>query len=409
MRILYLMSSFPYPPHGGGALRIMGLLRGAAQAGHEIHVISLGDAEKHTQHTPLHDLASSITIIPPPRRTIANRLQTLLFTTKADMQRRSWSDACLAAALAKLDELDFDIVQLQSLEMGVYLAPIRQAHPHIKLVYDAYNAEAELQRMVFRAERQKRLRWPLALYSWIQWRRLRRFEGRLCQAADAVIAVSEADQQTLQALAGSTPVWLVNNGIDVADYDTPPTEQVGLQQPALVFTGLMDYRPNADAIRWFVAHVMPDITPEAHLYIVGNRPTSAVRALARHPRIHVTGFVKNIAPYLHEATVFIVPLRFGSGTRLKLLQAMSAGCAIVSSSVGAMGLHAEDDWEVMIADDPHTFAQSINFLLHDEGKRAQLRTAARAFVTQNFDWSVLVPRLLAAYESLARPAEAKRD
>ncbi len=404
MRILYLMSAFPYPAHGGGALRIMGLLRSAAQAGHEVHVISLGDAEKHTAHTPLHDLAESITIIPPPRRKIHHRLRTLMLSRRADMQRRSWSEAFLAAARAKLNEKPFDIVQLQSLEMGVYLAPLRATHPGPKLVYDAYNAEAELQRMVYRTERGQRLRWPLAIYSWVQWRRLRAFERKLCRAADAAIAVSEADQQTLQAIAGETPVWLVNNGIDVADYANPPAERVNLHRPALVFTGLMDYRPNVDAIRWFTESVMPYIARDAHLYIVGNRPNRRVRALARHPRIHVTGFVQDVLPYLHEATVFIVPLRIGSGTRLKLLQAMSAGCAIVSTSVGAMGLNAEDDWELMLADDAVVFAESINFLLGDAVKRAQLTTAGRSFVAQNFDWAVLVPNLLALYAALAPQA-----
>jgi len=397
MKILYLTSDFPYPPRGGGALRIMGLVGGAATK-HELHLLSFG-AGVATQ-TPLHQLCARVRVIPPPQRSKADRLRTLLFSGKADMQTRSWSAAFLAALRDTLQQTTFDIIQLQSLEMGIYLEPIRRLQPSAKIIYDAYNAEAELQRMVFLTDIRHARRLPLAAYSGVQWRRLRRFERALCQAADGVIAVSDADQVLLQKVAGKTPVWVVNNGIHVQDYATPPTEELPLQKPALIFTGLMDYRPNVDAALWFAAAVFPHIIPNAHFYIVGNRPTPRVQALAAHPRITVTGFVEDVLPYLHAGAVFVVPLRVGSGTRLKLLQAMSANCAIVSTRVGAMGLGATDGHEVLLADDASDFAQAVNGLLADEEKRRALGATAYQFVQNQFDWAVIVPNLLQVYEHL---------
>ena len=123
-------------------------------------------------------------------------------------------------------------------------------------------------------------------------------------------------------------------------------------------------------------------------------------SLAERDNITVTGFVEDVLPYLHQAAVFVVPLRVGSGTRLKLLQAMSAGCAIVSTRVGAMGLNVQNGREMLLADDADTFARQVMTLLENPEKREQLAQAGYEFVRANFDWSMIVPRLLAVYEKL---------
>lgn len=400
MKILYMMSGFPYPAYGGGALRIMGLVSGAAQAGHIVHILSFGDKSKIASDTPLHHLAESVTLVPHPMRAKVDRLKTLLLSSHADMERRSYDAQFLQVLRKILDVQHFDIVQLQSLEMAVYADAVRTFQPSAKIIYDAYNAEAELQRLVYVTDRQQVKRLPMALYSWVQWRRLRRFEGALCQQVDAVLTVSPDDQAMLSPVAGNTPVYVVNNGIDVAAHAQAPAQKIGLQQPAVVFTGTMDYRPNVDAAVWLVEEILPHLQNTAHIYLVGNRPSARVQALDQLPNVHVTGFVEDVLPYLHESTLFIVPLRVGSGTRLKLLQAMSAGCAIVSTLVGAMGLQVADGDAMRIADSAPDFARAMDDLLQDAAQRQRLAQNGRAFVAQHFDWSVIVPRLLAVYEQL---------
>jgi glycosyltransferase involved in cell wall biosynthesis len=157
----------------------------------------------------------------------------------------------------------------------------------------------------------------------------------------------------------------------------------------------MDYRPNVDAALWFANDIFPQIS-DAHLYLVGNRPGAQLQALGGN--ITVTGFVDEVLPYLHAATVFVVPMRVGSGTRLKLLQAMAAGCAIVSTRTGAAGLNVTHGREMLLADDAASFARAVNSLLKDEDRRAELAANGKNFVREHFDWSVIVPKLLRVYE-----------
>jgi glycosyltransferase involved in cell wall biosynthesis len=125
-------------------------------------------------------------------------------------------------------------------------------------------------------------------------------------------------------------------------------------------------------------------------------------ALAKHDHITVTGYVEEVLPYLHQGTIFVVPLRVGSGTRLKLLQAMSAGCVIVSTKVGAMGLHVEDGKQMMLANTPIEFVHAIQELLENKMRWLQLSEAGQAFVQEKFDWSVILPHLLAAYDEVLK-------
>ena len=399
MKILYLVPDFPYPAAGGGPLRLMGLIPGTAQAGHEVHVISFG-TEENTD-TPLHHACTSLDIVPIPERSKRDRLQTLVLSRRADMETRRWSEKFIQVLTEKLADEQFDIIQCQSLEMTPYLLYIRERWPQQTLVYDAYNAEAELQRMAYITDGAVPQKLPLALYSWVQWKRIAALERKLGEKADAIIAVSEIDQQELQKAAGKTPVYLVPNGIQVSEYREPPEKQIPLQQPSLIFTGIMDYRPNVDAALWFANEILPQI-PKTHLYLVGNRPHPQIQALAGRENITVTGFVPDVMPYLHQGTVFVVPMRIGSGTRLKMLQAMAAGCAIVSTRVGAAGLAVTHGEQMLLADETSAFANAVCDLLSDPARRRNLSANAQSYVQEKFDWSVIVPRLLAVYDKLAR-------
>jgi glycosyltransferase involved in cell wall biosynthesis len=400
MKILYLLSEFPYPARGGGALRTLGLIRGAAAAGHEVHLLAFGSAAAMLNaETPLHKLCHSLQILPAPTRTRLGRLGTLLLSEQADMERRFWSRAFLEALQGKLDQTLFDLIQFESLEMTPYFFYTHKYQPQAKMIYDAFNAESDIQRLAYETDRQQWRRFPLAAYSWIQWRRLQRYEHFLYQIIDAVMVVSEEDLNAIKALAGSAPLYLVPNGIDVQDYTTTPKNKIEMKNPAVVFTGVMNYRPNVDAVLWFAQEVLP-LLSGVHFYIVGNQPTTAVKALGENPNITVTGFVPDVLPYLHQANAVIAPLRIGSGTRLKLLQAMAAGAGIVATSIGAMGLKVEHERELLIADTPASFAEAVRRLIQNELQRLELGSRAQVFVKSKFDWTVILPRLLAAYKDI---------
>lgn len=403
MRILFLTSQIPYPPISGGPLRVYGLLDGLHAAGYTPDLLTFIDkASPDPATTPLANLCGHITTVPTPRRSGKERLRDLLRYSQPDLARRFYSAAYAQALRVQLAAHPYRLIHIQSLEMAVYLPLIREAAPQAKIIYDAYNAEYELQRLIYAVDRRNLARLPAALYSFIQWRRLLRFEREVCHAADRVIAVSEADAEALGRLTpGKMPI-IVPNGIYTAEY-SQSAQRLELGSAALLFTGTMNYRPNVDAMLWFVENVLDRVrqaVPEARLFIVGNKPHNRLDGIRRRKDVEITGYVQDVTPFLHGAAVYVAPLRMGSGTRLKLLQAMAARCAIVSTPVGALGLSITNGREMLLAEDPITFAQAVIGLLRDPAERAMLGKAAQELAQTRYDWSQIVPCLLNLYTEM---------
>ncbi len=396
MRILIVTASLPYPLASGGAIRTYGILQGLHRAGHTITLLSF--AEDSVVNTPLHELCEQVVTIKPPLRSKAERLRTLLLTNQADIATRFYNTEFEKKLLQLLREGSFDLVQFEAIESACYIPIVRQHFPSQKICFDTFNAEAELQRVIFNIDRQEIRRWPTAMYSYIQSRRIAAYEALLCRTADLVIAVSEEDHGHLSRYRDDERTYIVPSGIFVDDY-AKSAESVQLGENALVFTGKMDYRPNVDAMLWFAHDILPQI-PAAHLTIVGQKPHPRIQHLPERPNISLTGWVDSVLPYLHAADVYIAPLRMGSGTRLKILEAMASGCAIVATSVAASGLSYEVREALVIADTETAFSEAVTKLLADRALREKMGRQAKAAVRAHYDWSVLIPRLLAAYQEV---------
>lgn len=396
MRILIVTASLPYPLASGGAIRTFGIVQGLHQAGHRISLLSF--SERSANGTPLEALCETIVTIQPLQRSKFERLRTLLLTNQADIATRFYSPEFEHTLLKLLGEEDFDLVQFEAIESACYIPTVRANFPNVKICFDTFNAEAELQRVIFDIDRQEVRRWPTAVYSYVQARRIAAYEASLCQASDLVIAVSEEDHAHLSRYRDDDCTFIVPSGIVVNDY-AKPGEIVDLGDNALVFTGKMDYRPNVDAMLWFTDTILPQL-PAAALTIVGQKPHPRIQHLPEHPNITLTGWVDSVLPYLHAAAVYIAPLRMGSGTRLKILEAMAAGCAIVATTVAASGLSADVRQALVIADSEADFAAAIHTLLAKPHEREDLAHRARDAVRKHYDWSVLIPRLLAAYQEV---------
>lgn len=402
MRVLFLTSEFPYPPFAGAPLRNFGLIEGLAGK-HEIWLLSFrSEFGVQPEQTPLHDLCGQIETIAPPQRTRMDRVRDLM-TGSADIARRFYHPAFSNQLRTWLQTTHFDLIQIENLEMAVYLPEIRALQPDTPVVYDAHNAESALQQRIYETDKQSILHLPAALYSLIQARRIGQMETSVCQQVDHVVAVSDTDGELLQSVCAGTPVTVVPNGISAHLYQQPSTQPAELQHPALVFTGKMDYRPNVDAVLWFAEEVLPLIRqdlPDAHFYIVGQSPHSRLDVLRGQAGITLTGFVPAVLPYLQAASTFVVPLRMGSGTRLKVLEAMAVGSPIVSTTIGAQGLSITDGEELILADTAREFARAVVRLQRHPEHMHTMGVKAKAFVEANYDWSVLLPRLLAVYEEL---------
>jgi glycosyltransferase involved in cell wall biosynthesis len=410
MRILFLTAQLPEPPHAGGTLRTNGLMRGVHAAGHEVHILSFADEDQiKTSQVALSEFCAQVDTVPLPQRTVQQRLRDLLFSTMPDMQRRFYSQAYAIRLTRLLAQQPYDLIQIESLEMTAYLPLVKRSQPQTPVIYDSFNAEFDLQRSVFDAEKRALQRLPGAIYSFIQWRRLTRFERDVCRAVAHVIAVSDADAEAFKRLAPGCPVSIVPNGINTQDYaEYDPSLDLG--RSALLFTGSMGYRPNVDAAIWFADQVLAKVrarVPDARLFVVGSQPHRRLDALRDRDDVEITGWVPDVKPFLHAAAVYVAPLRMGSGTRLKLLQALAAGLAVVSTPIGAQGLHVTNGVELRLATAANDFAQAVIDLLEHPTWRETLGQAGAQYVQTYYDWSVIAPKLLEVYDQIIQPVETR--
>jgi glycosyltransferase involved in cell wall biosynthesis len=298
----------------------------------------------------------------------------------------------------------YDWVLIEGLEMAPYAHEIwasgpRQTRP--RWLLDEHNAEYVLQQRAFQTDIRRPTAWVAAVYSLVQYDRLRRYERAASRAADQVVTVSEADRQALRALDPGLNVAVVPNGVDLyewrvgaagQDADAARLTAVG---PLVVFDGSMDFRPNADAVYWFVHDVWPLVrqeVPLAQFAIVGRNPTRRVRALQAERGVVVTGLVPDTRPWVASAAVYVVPMRIGGGVRLKVLQALAMERAIVSTTLGCEGVTVTDGVNVRLADEPGPFAAAVVELLQHETERQTLGRSARRLAS-DYAWEQIAPRL----------------
>ena len=402
MRILLLTPQRPYPPHQGTTLRNFNLIKELAKR-HRVCVLTFLEPQQNPGDPgPLAELCEWVETIPAPRRSIGLRLRQMITARRPDMSLRLWSAALNERLIERFQEQPFDIVEIEGIEMAPYLPTLETIRPRPLIIYDAHNAEWVLQKRAFLADIKNPTRWLAAAYSWIQWRRLRRYEAQLLGRVDHTIAMSAPDLVALRDLAPEAPITVVSNGVDLATYGQFKGE---LKRYDLLFTGKMDFRPNIDAVLWFGRQVLPLIQakrPQTTLAIVGQNPHARLNVLRHSPGVTITGYVDDIRPYLAGAMVYVAPLRVGGGTRLKLLEAMAMGKAIVSTSVGAEGFPIVNGQEMILADEPEAFAQEVLDLLENPGRRIQLALTGKAFVQANYGWDALIPQLEKIYQAELR-------
>ncbi len=423
MQILILTPQLPIPPQAltglsqGTTIRNFNLIAGLARR-HTVDLLTFLPPDlDRGQGAPA--AAEAIELLRPycrqiiaesaPVRTLARRARDTLFSALPDMALRLDSPLLRRHLAALRQENRYDIVQVEGIEMAPYvlaadgrrMIPARPDVVAPRLIFDDHNAEYLLQKRNFLTDVRQPRRWLAAAYSFVQWQKLVAYERRICRAADRVIAVSEADRSALRAILPDLEVAVIPNGVDLAFYRRDAVAPLADLGPhALVFTGKMDYRPNVDAVLWFADAVLPLILaqmPDAHFYVVGQQPHPRLARLARHPAITLTGRVPDTRPYIAAAGVYVVPLRIGGGTRLKVLEAMAMGQAIVSTRLGCDGFDFSDGREVLFADEPAAFATAVINLCRDRAQAAALGRRARAYVEMHYGWDAIVPRLEALY------------
>jgi polysaccharide biosynthesis protein PslH len=279
----------------------------------------------------------------------------------------------------------FDLVNLEFTFLGD--RKLRQAPPGERLpslVVDSHNIDYDLARQYACASGSLVRR----LYAEANWRKLRREELRTYRNADGVYLCSAVDEQRLLDEVPGIRTTVIPNAADVEYYKPRPTDPPP-DGRTVVYFGLLSYLPNIDGVIHFVRNIWPriaEVHPDARCKIIGGRPPPSLLALAG-PRIELTGFVADLRPHLAAAATLVVPLRLGGGTRLKIVEGMAMGKAIVSTKLGAEGIEAVHGRDILIEDQPAAFADAVNRLLTDPSLAARIGQSARQLAVERYAWS----------------------
>lgn len=397
MNILVLTPYAPWPAYGGGTMRIFQLVRGVAQR-HTVTCLTfmessaaLADIQQHLAPATVHG------VVGPARRSLWRRAWQMATSLLPDMALRNQDANYEQALQALLTATRYDVVVAFSIEMAPYLRIVQRAG--MPCVFDEFNAEYVIQKRAALTDARNPRRWHAAAYSLVQWFKLAAFEADAVARADALTVVSHDDGRILQALAPTAQPVVIPNGVDTDYFDGKHVIPHGFTHPTLVFSGTLDYRPNVDAVCWFVAEVLPLLRqriPDIVLVAVGRRPAPVLQALHAAGELVLTGEVADTRPYLCGAQAYVVPMRIGGGVRLKVLEAMSLALPIVSTSLGVEGIDHLQPAYCRIADTPQAMTQAIC----DVVAHPQTVPAARTFVQTDYDWRVIVPRFVAVLDTV---------
>jgi glycosyltransferase involved in cell wall biosynthesis len=340
-------------------------------------------------------------LVPNPcgRDGVSKRLLQLrsLTSTRSFERLRVTVPALQQAQDRVLRTRPFDIVNLESSFLGH--CNLRQAPPGHRLpalVVDCHNIDYDLARQYARAGGLAR-----RLYAAANWRKLRREELATYRDADGVYLCSVADRQRLLDQVPGARTSVIPNAADV-EYYRPRAADPSPDGRTVVFFGLLSYFPNVDGVTYLVEEIWPriaDVHPKARLKIIGGHPPRSLLALAR-PGVELTGFVTDLRPHLAEAAAVVVPLRLGGGTRLKIIEAMAMGKAIVSTTLGVEGIEAVPGRDLLVEDQPAAFADAVGRLLAEPSLAARIGQSARQLAVQRYDWQGAARALEGLYREI---------
>jgi glycosyltransferase involved in cell wall biosynthesis len=386
MHILFIASTPPIPT-SGGRTRLLNLVKQLAGR-HEVSVVCFLQPGETEQLPSVRPFCRRLVTVPfsgfpvlGPWRNRFEGWKRILFERRPLYARTFPVETMRNPLRQLLQEEHFDVAVVN----GLSVVEMADELGDLPAILAEENVESDIARQVWQtaSDPVRRLR------DWLVWRRLLAFEREWLSRFPVCTAVSEADAALLHAMSRRTQVYIVPNGVD-SGYFAPPA---GERPPALLlFFGVLSYPPNERGLIWFCQNVLPRLTvarPDVELEICGPYQPSSVTALGRLPGVRLTGFVPDIRPKLWQATASVVPLLVGGGTRLKILEALAAGCPVVSTTVGAAGLDLEDGQHLLIADGIDLFTERLLVLLGSQEQRQRLSRAGRHAVEDRYDWSHL--------------------
>jgi glycosyltransferase involved in cell wall biosynthesis len=398
MRLLFLGLAYPLPANNGLKMRSWATLRALAAEGHETTLLSFAKPEEVSEAPSLTgQVCREVDLIPmvlsslSASKSYLHRFLALCSATPFAVRRLA-SKAMRQRVRHHLEGGIFDAAICDTTYSAVNLPATR-----VPIVINCHNLEHRILQRYAALERN-----PLKkLYAWSEAMKLRRWEQHVLQGAAVGMACSEHDRELLQTLAPDLRLAVVPN---IVDTDTYQPQAEG-DSRTVIYQGGMDWFPNRDAVNYFVQEILPLVRREAggvRFVVAGRNPSEAFRKrYAGVPNMEFTGTVPDMQPVIARATVCVVPLRMGSGTRLKILEAAAMGKPVVSTRLGAEGLDLEDGREILLADEPREFARAVCELLSNPQRRRALGKAARKKVEEMYSLVSLRRAIRAALQGIS--------
>lgn len=395
MRILTLISKFPWPLTDGAVIRDFSLIREAAKR-HNVSMLCFlvtpHDRDYYEALRPYCEKIVGIDIARPRWRTFANAARSLV-TTEPFITKEYWR-AEMARALEKfVDEERIDVIHSHFLHMSQYVGHKKTA----AFVHDAHNLEHVLwERMAYTVRNPAKKAFIRSQYA-----KLVRLQQQVGRLSEKCVVLSDEDRAEYQRICSSADVTTVPNGADV-DYWVPRDDEV--EPSSILYFGNLGWPPQADAAVYFHDKILPRIrkrVPDVTFCIAGQNPPDAVKVLARD-RVEVTGFVPDMRDYLARACVVVMPLRSGAGTKHRVLQALCMKKSVVCSAVAAEGIALKDGETAMLANDPEAFAGATVSVLQNAALRQKLGERGRQLVLDRYDWRAIYERLEDVFQQAVR-------
>jgi glycosyltransferase involved in cell wall biosynthesis len=390
LRILMVTSGLPDPATSGAAIRISQFARHLARR-HRLTLLSYGGSSEREGANNLRAAGIDVLLVPPPNRTRKRATQMIsLVSSRSHLGGIFHSGALQSALESLLPPGAFDAVIVE----GSLL--LRHRFPSgTPLVLDEHNLEYEVLERTSKVESSPLRRF----FNSVEAAKFKREEVAAWRRADLCLFTSEREVDLVRIVSPNTATLAVANGVDL-EYFRP--EPVKVEPGSIVFTGTMNYRPNADAVQHLVRDILPrvhQLRPDALLTVVGGGVPPSIQRLAG-PRVVVTGRVRDIRPFVKRAAVMLAPLRIGGGTRLKVLEALAMGKAMVSTPLGCEGIAVKSGEHLAVADDPLNFAREVVRLLDDPAAANAMGARGRALAERHYGWPALAAEMERALEGV---------
>ncbi|MFX0134656.1 MAG: glycosyltransferase [Candidatus Hodarchaeota archaeon] len=399
MNILFLSQENPYPPDGGHYIRTYNILKMLAEK-HNIFFIAIANDDNRMKHKQrLENLCESVDIFVVPQgkskwRYLVSLILNLFSTLPFTAQKNYIHDVSV-----KIKQLlannKIDLVHVDILPLAIY----HKNFDSLPKILVNHNVESLRLYRWIKVEKNTFIK----LFLYYQYLKLGHFEKQMCPKFERCMVVSEPDQKILEEMCKTKNFVVLPNGVDVQYFS--PLNNTKIITNSLVWVGGMRYAYSADAVDYFLDEILPLIKleiPDIKVSFIGSSPTSKlVKSAKENPNIKVLGYVDDVRMYIQQAAVFIAPLRSGSGTKIKVLNAMALEKAVVTTSIGAEGIKVKLDEDIMIADTPQEFAEKTIYLLRHPEEAKIMGIKGRKVIEKHYSWESIGMKMYQVYEEVA--------